>query len=202
MRIKKCLTYTILTMICFLAIVNTDIAGQESNATLQETVDWLKSKTDLIVAVGAHLPKLESSIYYDITFELNSSAKGEFIWRNQKPPKKPSPSKRVDMPRLIKENVPTEIAVSLSDLNPDKVEVSSIKSATVMDPDRTWWQVKLTATNARPLIRWQGIEGEAKSEYLILVFEEKEMAERIARAFRHGIKLSGGKTDTAIKEPF
>ena len=202
MKINRCLARPFFTMICLLTITSTNVMAQESNATLQETVNWLKSKTDLIVAVGAHLPKLESSMYYDITFELNSSGNGSFIWRNKETPKKPSAVERVNNPRLVKQNVPIEIAVSLSDLNPDKVEVSSVKSSTIMGDVMTWWQVKLLATNARPVIRWKGIEGDAKSEYLILVFQEKDMAERIARAFRHGIKLSGGKTDTAVKEPF
>lgn len=178
--------------------------GQESNASLAETVDFLLRHSGSVsdVRVSPVTRIYEGSRVW----KLDSPEKCTLVWTTQLSggiPRKDIIRGRGKQPSSI----PVIVTIGLADLNPQKVgsnaaewegTPNAVRETRPTDPP----SVYLSATDSRNAIRWQKGDNNDDISYVIMTFSEPEMASRYANALKHAVRLCGGKPDGQKKEPF
>lgn len=163
----------IATFLVFLIVFNIPVFAQKPSLT--ETLDWIKGKLNDEYPVALTLPSDGKVVVENL--ELVRFDGCQIIWRTG-----------------LDGTVNTEWRVGLSALDPTKVKVREFGGI---------WRVYLYTYNSRRRVR-QNLIGKVGKVVPLGVrtdcffdFRSEEMAERVAKAFSHAIKLCGGR-----KEPF
>ena len=198
MRIKLFLT-TVL-MFCLFSLYFQDVFAQEQNPSLSETVNWLQGKTDYIYNVRDLTKMVLPKKREPSGWKLESSGRCALVLKNTTSNQKVDPQ--------------YSITFSLADFSPEKIEIIEDTRG------KGSWSINLYTKNKKRAVNWQvtsqyeGYDnGDIRkgpdtktytrtdsSNNLSLVLDDKEMAQRIAKALDHAIKLCGGGKDQ--KEPF
>jgi hypothetical protein len=189
-----------LMILFFVAIAPCE--GQESAPTLEETNRWLKEK----ISSAAFVIQKDSIEHHIIlTFEhkvtpikINDC---DVVWRETRTTDTKNDSYAMRLGQRDKFEVDSDFEISfrLSDIDPQNVAVEKKEHAGV--PPYYWVILKTFSDNK--LVRYRNLKSDSlagpvgKDDYARLVFTEQDMADRIAKALIHAIKLCKGK-----KEPF
>lgn len=172
--------------------------------SMDETVEWLQSKSPQIRSVAGNTPresvesksgKWEFGFIQPCTLELKNGD------QKNVPPKQ----KRgtiTDTPRINTLRPPQEpstITIPLSSLNPQKVNLVSTSIFSKVGTARSDGLLLGTTDNKAAII-WKGPDITLNLTSLAIGLNEVGLAERLQKAFLHAVNNCGGKPDK--KEPF
>jgi hypothetical protein len=165
--------------------------GQETEPTLQETLDWLKGKIDEQAGYSQQCTEASDGSKYRTTlaYKVSDMANGRIVYR----------ATDAVVSKDARIEVTHEISFCLKDLNPDALQVSAVRLGFENDKcnPAQFGEVMLQTTNDRRLIQERSLRDGQVSRRLftILFFADTELAARVAKAFAHAIRLSGGKAE-------
>lgn len=177
-----------LTLALMLLLVTVISApAQESNASLQESLDWLKGKLTENYRLGIWPSDYRNSKVRLFRFEPVRFDGCTLVWREQM---SYTENKRSE---LIKR----QIEINLADFDRSNIKVIKESCHT-----GNCWRIRLVTYNSKPLVKEIYLpenknESNSSSTFIEFYASEQLMAQRIAKAFSHAITLCGGK-----KEPF
>ncbi len=178
---------------CF-ALSEQMVLAQQSSATLDETLDWLKPQ----ITQNINLPHAneKSSKIKNVVWELDNPSRCILIWNGWKA----GTEKK-------QENLLASVRLSLADFDPQRIETGSFS----FNADN-FRIVILNITDSQNLLRWQVMNNTSEANSVSFKFKtnsismtpmKDEMSERVKRAFGHAISLCGGKQGKPKKpEPF
>ena len=174
--------------------------GQSSNVSLQDTVDWLQTKSHLITYVGASTLRETVEAKRGSTWtvalkepcilELSSTGKQE---ESRSKTLKP---RIVVNPEIQAPENPSSIFIPLSSINPQRITTATMKGPIAGGHGN----VQLVATDEKAMIPWRGKDKTVHVKSVTIGFDQEGMTQRVAKALTHAVNLCGGRTDK--KEPF
>jgi len=163
----------------------------ENSATVQETLEWLKSKIEqsqtfaLLVAGNGGFQTVHDTIEY--TF-ISRSNKCEFILQER---------------NFNDEKGKFSYIFSLSEIDPLNISLEELESAV---NGHTYWEVSLKTANDKPAIQvsksldftpLKSFENNTYEKIAVSFsyYEDEATAQRVFRALKHAVKLCGGKVE-------
>jgi hypothetical protein len=218
MKFRACLIMLSILALSLSNFSEKHVSAQEQKPSLAETVEWLKGKSEYISGISSDVTR-ETFKYAGYmrnadVWELASSHGCSLVWRSKKKPYYHyTRSSEIEM----------SVTVSLADLNPDRIEMSS--EGLRFAHSQIFHRIRLFTTDRKKLVKWQFFIKETISDRNSLkakitgnpskktkestetfdanTFEIRvgqQMGQRFLNAIQHAISQCGGKVDK--KEPF